>query len=94
MVEDHQGGEETTSWSCSVSYLENHPSGIQEKIDTAIGHEIIDNEEGLEKLINYLDGIYGEDDMTEAFNSYQNFIRLKKTSNQTIAEFIAVFEGA
>ena len=75
-------------------HLENHPSGIQEKIDTTIGDEIIDNEEGLDKLINYLDGIYGEDDMTEAFNSYQNFIRLKKTSNQTIAEFIAVFEGA
>ena len=74
-------------------HLEKHPSRIQEKIDIAIGDDIIENESGLDKLIEYLDGIYGEDDMTEALSRYKEFIRLRKTKEQTIAEFIAVFEG-
>ena len=66
-------------------HLEKHPSRIQEKIDIAIGDEIIENEVGLDKLIEYLDGIYGEDDMTEALSRYKEFIRLRKTKE--------VFEG-
>jgi hypothetical protein len=31
--------------------------------------------------------------MTETFKRYKDFTRLKKTKDQTIAEFIAVFEG-
>ena len=34
-----------------VYHLENHPSGIQEKIDTTLGDAIQDKEDGLEKLI-------------------------------------------
>ena len=45
--------------------LENHPSGIHEKIDTAIGDEIIEKEDGMKKLIDYLDSIYQEDEMTD-----------------------------
>ena len=37
-----------------VYHLENHPSGIQEKIDTALGDAIIDKDDGLKKLIEYL----------------------------------------
>ena len=73
-------------------HLEGHPSGIQEKIDTALGDEIIDKDDGLQKLIKYLDGIYAEDEMTEAWHKYKQFIRLRKSPNQTITEFIAEFD--
>ena len=72
--------------------LEGHPSGIQEKIDTALGDEIVDKEDGLEKVIKYLDTIYAEDEMTEAWTKYKQFIRLRKKEKQSITEFIAEFE--
>ena len=75
-----------------VYHLEGHPSGIQEKIDTAIGSEIQDKATGLATLIKYLDGIYAEDDMTTAWTSYKRFVRLVKTEEQQVTEFIAEFE--
>ena len=40
-----------------------------------------------------MDSIYGEDDMTDAWNKYKEFIRLKKGKDQSILVFIAAFEG-
>ena len=37
--------------------LEDHPSGIQAKTDTAIGGEIEDKDDGMTKLIAFLDTI-------------------------------------
>ena len=75
-----------------VYHLESHPSGIQEKIDTALGDEIQDKEDGLEKIIKYLDEIYAEDDMTTAWTSYKKFTRLVKKKDQPVTEFVAEFE--
>ena len=75
-----------------VYHLEGHQSGIQDKIDTAIGDKIQDNEDGLEELLKYLDTIYAEDDMTTAWTSYKRFVRLVKTKGQQVTEFIAEFE--
>ena len=74
--------------------LENHPSGIHEKIDTAIGDEIIEEEDGMKKLIDYLDSIYQEDEMTDMWLKYKKFVRLKKSKDQPISEFVAEFESA
>ena len=54
-------------------HLEGHPSGIQEKIDTALGKEVEDKDDGLQKLVTFLDSIYGEDKMTEAWRKYKEF---------------------
>ena len=75
-----------------VYHLESHPSGIQEKIDTALGDEIQDKEDGLEKIIKYLDEIYAEDDMTTAWTSYKKITRLVKKKDQPVTEFVAEFE--
>ena len=58
-------------------HLEVVPSGNQEKIDSALRDEIIDKDDGLSKLIKYLDGIYAADQMTEAWHKYKQFIRLR-----------------
>ena len=75
-------------------YLEGHPSGIQEKIDTALGNSIIDATDGMDRLIEYLDGIYEEDEMTNMWSKYKKFVRLKKEDDKPITEFIAEFETA
>ena len=72
--------------------LEDHPSGIHEKIDTAIGADIVENEEGMTKLIEYLDSIYQEDEMTDMWSKYKKFVRLRKGTDQPISEFVAEFE--
>ena len=65
-------------------HLEGHSSGIQQKIDTALGEDVIDKEDGLKKLIEYLDEIYAEDEMTEAWSKYKQFVRLKKEIGQPV----------
>ena len=75
-------------------HLKGHPSGIQDKIYSAIEAEIIDKDDGLKKLIEYLDTIYAADDMTEAWTRYKEFVRLRKLPNQSVTEFIADFEKA
>ena len=76
-----------------VYHLDKHPSGIQDKIDTALGDKIVDKDDGMTQLLAYLDGIYGEDDMMEAWKKYKDFVRLKKGKDEPINEFIAVFES-
>ena len=44
-----------------VYHLEGHSSGFQDKIDTALGDEIQDKADKMEKLIKYLGRIYPED---------------------------------
>ena len=73
-------------------HLEGHASGIQEKIDTSLGDEIIEKNDGMDKLIAYLDTIYEEDELTDMFLKYKRFVRLKKDEDQPINEFIAEFE--
>jgi hypothetical protein len=75
-----------------VYHLEDHPSGIQEKIDTAIGADIAEKADGMDKLIKFLDEIYAEDEMSEAWNKYKDFIRLKREHNQPVNEFVAEFD--
>ena len=75
-----------------LHYLEGHPSGIQEKIDTALGEEIEDQVDGMKKLIEYMDSIYAEDEMTTAWTKYKEFVRLKKNVDQPVVEFIAEFD--
>ena len=54
-----------------VYHLDEHPSRIQEKIDTAVGAEIEDKDDGMDKLIAFLDDIYAED---EILYFYKNFV--------------------
>ena len=53
-----------------VYKLENHPSNIQEKITTQLGEELVDNEDGIEKLLTFLEGIYKKDSMADAWEKY------------------------
>ena len=73
-------------------YLQGQPSGIQEKIDTALGDQVEDKADGLKKVVDFMDTIYAEDDMTTAWTKYKEFIRLKKDSSQPVIEFIAEFD--
>ena len=75
-------------------HLEGHPSGIQEKLDTALGTEVEDKDDGLTKVIKFLDDIYAEDEMSMAWSKYKQFTQLKRPVDQPVVEFIAEFDRA
>ena len=72
--------------------LEGHPSGIQEQIDIALGEEIVDKNDGLDKLIAHLDKVCKEDDMTISWLAFKDCIWIRKDEDQTITVFIAELE--
>ena len=75
-------------------HLEKHPSGIQQKIDTALGVQVENQPDGLEKVIAFMDNIYAEDEMSLAWTKYKQFTSLQRLDDQPITEFIAEFDQA
>ena len=75
-----------------VYNLEGHPSRIKEKIDVKIGKDLENNKDGMAVLIEYLDSVYKEDEMSDAWNKYKNFQKVARSPKQDISNFISDFE--
>ena len=75
-----------------VYSLDGHPSGIKEKIQVGIGSKLEDNEEGIEELMKFLDGIYLQDEMSEAWMKYKSFQKVERGKNQEVLAFISDFD--
>ena len=75
-----------------VYNLDGHPSRIKEKIVLNIGDQIQDADDGVTKLIEFLDTIYKVDDMADAWSKYKNFQKIARTEIEMINDFIAEFE--
>ena len=75
-----------------VYSLDGHKSGIKEKIEVAIGDRLVDNEDGINELISFLDGIYQQDEMSEAWLKYKSFQKVSRRKNQDILNFISDFD--
>ena len=73
-----------------VFNLDGH--SIKEKIILNIGEEIVDAEDGIQKLVKYLDTVYKEDDMADAWSKYKKFQRISRTNEGMINDFISEFE--
>ena len=72
--------------------LEGHPTGIKEKIIVNIGDQLENAEDGIQRLITFLDSIYKEDDMSAAWTKYKNFNKIVRPDSVTICNYIADFE--
>ena len=70
-----------------VYNLEGHPSRIKENIEVKIGQELKGNEKGIE--IEYLDSIYQEDEMSDAWTKYKNLQKVSRTPKQDIPNFFS-----
>ena len=60
-----------------VYKLTGHSSKIKEKIVTQMGDKLIGNENGVDDLIAFMDGIYKKDDMADVWRKYNDFTDLK-----------------
>jgi hypothetical protein len=72
--------------------LEGHPTGIKDKIIVSIGDDLENATDGIKKLIEFLDGIYKEDDMSAAWTKYKKFNKIVREDGVTVSNYIADFE--
>ena len=77
-----------------VYHLDGHPSRIKEKITTQIGDKLQgdDTVDGITTLLNFLDTIYGKDDMADVWDKYKTFSNHHRKSNEDISEFLPNWE--
>ena len=75
-----------------IYHLDGHSSRIQEKIDAKFGATLTDNEDGMKLLTEFLDTIYGEDDMAKSWTRFKKFIGLRMEPGRSVTEFIAEYD--
>ena len=75
-----------------VYKLEGHSSNIKEKIVAQLGDVLEGNKDGIEKLLQFLETIYGEDDMAEDYGNDVDFKNKKRKEGESSQAFIAEWE--
>ena len=79
-----------------VYHLDGHPSRIKEKITTQIGDKLQGTADGtvdgITALINFLDTIYGKDDMADVWDKYKNFSNHTRKTSEDISDFLPNWE--
>ena len=76
-----------------VYRLEGHPTNIKEKIVTQLGDDLEGDVDGITKLLDFLETVYGEDDMADAYDKYVEFKNKKRKKDEPIQAFIADWEN-
>jgi hypothetical protein len=76
-----------------VYRLEGDPSRIKEKIVTQIGDKLTGNENGIQVLLEFLDGIYKKEEMADAWDRYLEFSAAKRKDEQDMGEFISEWQN-
>ena len=67
---------------------------IKEKIDTQMEDDKLTSKDGIKNLLEFLAGIYKTDDMGDAYDSYVEFIKLRRKSGVSIKTFISEWENS
>ena len=77
-----------------VYRLEGHPTRIKEKITTQLGDTLQNNEDGIKELLIFMDSIFLEDDMADAWDKFSEFTAFQRKPDQPMAIFIAEWENS
>jgi hypothetical protein len=76
-----------------VYKMESHPSRIQEKITTQLGDKLVDNDTGIDLLLDFMDGIYQKDSVADAWKKYTMLEKFKFDNKISLKQFIADWEN-
>ena len=76
-----------------VYKLEGDPSNIKEKIVTKLGEDLENNKDGIKILLEFLETVYGDDDMADAYDKYVDFKNKKRKNGEAIQVFTADWES-
>ena len=76
----------------ALSFPESDPSGVRDKVFNELKLETINADDGVEKLIEYLDKLFKKDELSEVYERYILFDRYERESEMKIDDFILEFE--
>ena len=76
----------------ALSFPENDPSGIRDKVFNEIAVTTLKEENGVETLITYLNTLFSKDELCEVYERYTTFDRYSKTDEVKMDDFILAFE--
>ena len=76
----------------ALSFPENDPSGIRDKVFNEIAVTTLKEENGVETLITYLNTLFRKDELCEVYERYTTFDRYSKTDEVKMDDFILAFE--
>ena len=77
-----------------ISTLDGHLSRIKEKIVTKIGESLVGDENGMTKLITFLDTIYEKDNMADVWDKFRTFSTHRRKPEEDIVDFLPNWEMA
>ena len=76
----------------ALSLPEDDSSGIREKVFDEMKLDDLKTDDGFEKLITFLDGKLGKDDLTDSLEKFEDFENYQREENQSITDYIAKFD--
>ena len=76
----------------ALSLPEDHETGIRSKVFDELAISTLKAANGLDKLIEFLDGVLGKDDLTDNFQKYEDFEDCVKQPGQSMNDFILEFD--
>ena len=75
-----------------VIVLSIKDTDTREKVLSQLSLEDLKQENGLEILIKFLDSFFGNDEISDALEKYEDFENFQRADNQSIRDFIACFD--
>ena len=76
----------------ALSLPEDSESRIREKVFDELELDDLKQDDGLDKLINYLDKHLKKDDLADSLEKYEDFEDFQRRPDQSIADFISEFD--
>ena len=76
----------------ALSLPEKDKSDIRNKVFDALGEQLLKGEEGFSKLMTFLEKEFGEDEIYDVFNKFEEFESCRKKSDQSMQQYISTFE--
>ena len=76
----------------ALSLPEDDKSGIRNKVFDCLGEQRLKGKEGYQEFMKFLEKEFGEDEIYDVFNKFEEFESCKKQQSQTMQQYISTFE--
>ena len=76
----------------ALSLPDTDESGVKDKLFNDISLADLSKEDGVKVFIEFMDGLFKKDDLSETYERYVQFDRFQKIASQNIDEFIIEFD--
>lgn len=76
----------------ALSLPEDHQTGIREKVFDEMKVEELNTDNGLDKIIEFMDIKLGKDDLTDSLEKFEEFENYQRESDQNMTDFISKFD--